>query len=536
MANTFDYIIIGAGTAGCVLANRLSLDHTVLLIEAGGRDTKPEIHIPAAYTKLNKTRVDWSYWGTPQSKLNNRRIYLPRGKVMGGCSSTNAMAYVRGHRLDYDEWEQLGNKGWGYEELLPYFMKSEDNAQLSNEWHQQGGELHVSYRPHTILSDTFVEACESTGIARNPDCNGNDHLGAGLLQFNIKNGKRHSAAVAFIKPILDRKNLTIITHAHVKKILVKDQRAIGIEVLTGKNTTQKFHVKEEVLLAAGAFNSPQVLMLSGIGSKEELGRHRIPLVHELEGVGQNLQDHLFTGVGSWSKSKVGLNHQLTLINQMKSLFQFMANKSGPLTGSPLEANAFVNLNKTTQDRTDFQFHFVPLHLGESSVIDLYDIKSFPTNRDGYTILPILLKPKSRGSVNLQSADPKATPVIDHNFLSEDEDAATLLKGTKMAIEIVSQTPFNQYREKIITPPLRTSDDEIMAHIKLQTETLYHPVGTCKMGHDSMSVVDDELKVHGLSGIRVIDASIMPIIIAGNTNATVVMIAEKAADMILKGKK
>jgi choline dehydrogenase len=530
---TFDYIIIGAGSAGCVLANRLSEDpeNRVLLLEAGGPDKKMEIHIPAAYSKLNRTEVDWGFETEPQPGVLNRKIYLPRGKTLGGSSSTNAMAYVRGNRADYDEWAAMGNEGWAYESVLPYFTKSENNEQINNRYHGKGGPLNVTYAQvyRTPVADAFVKACAENGIPENHDCNGAEQIGAGLLQFTIKEQKRCSTAAAFLRPILHRPNLKIITRAHTKRILIENDRAVGVEFLTGKNTTEKAYAEKEVILSAGAFNSPQLLMLSGIGAKEELTCHGIEVKKELPGVGKNLQDHLFTGVSALSTVPTA-NNALKPLNQLKGLAQYLLFKKGPLTISPLEAVAFMKINDGT-DPVDLQFHFAPVHFGNDGKADFYNPDTFP-HVSGYTVLPTLIKPKSVGYVGIRSANPLDAPVIDPRFLSAEEDLHTLLKGTKKALEIMGATAFASCRKEIILPLHRSSDDELILHIRTVLETVYHPVGTCKMGTDEMAVVDSQLRVKGIEGLRVADASIMPRIIAGNTNATCIMIGEKAAHMIL----
>lgn len=535
---SFDYIIVGAGSAGCVLANRLSADPgtSVLLLEAGAPDKKLEIHVPAAYSKLNRTTVDWAYWTEPQEHIDGRRMYLPRGKTLGGSSSTNAMAYVRGNRADYDAWAAQGNADWAYESILPYFKRSECNEQLGQldaRYHGGDGSLHVTYatRFKTPLADAFVEACKQHGIPENQDMNGANQEGAGLFQFTIKNGKRHSTAAAFLKPVLNRPNLTVRTQAHTQRILVKDGRAIGVELTTGKSLTETVLARREVILAAGSFNSPQLLMLSGIGPGDELRGHKLDVKLDLRGVGQNLQDHLFSGVSSLTNQLVGSNHWLRPINQLKGLWQFLTAQKGPFTISPLEANAFVRTNEAVT-QPDLQLHFAPIHIGDDYKADFYDVTTFPTNADGWSILPTLLQPTSRGYVGLRSANPMDAPVIQPNFMSTEKDRNLLLTGTKLALELNRSAAFAPWRERALVPAENASDDELMVHIRKIVETVYHPVGTCRMGHDEGAVVDDQLRVHGIGGLRVVDASIMPTIVSGNTNAPVIMIAEKAADLIL----
>lgn len=534
----FDYIIVGAGSAGCVLANRLSADadKSVLLLEAGGSG-HPLIPIPGAYVKLFRTKVDWQYWTAPQKYLNNRKLYLPRGKTLGGCSATNAMAYVRGNHADYDHWESLGNNGWGYRDVLDYFKKSE-LADYSNtierDYHSDGGELQVSFaeRFETPYANAFILAAQEMGFPVNIDYNGKSQYGFSKFQFNIKNGKRHSAKDAFLNPIRSRKNLTIQTGASVSKILIKNDKAVGVSVNV-KGTHVEFLADKEVIISAGAFGSPQLLMLSGIGSKTELKEHSIPLIHELEGVGKNLQDHLFYPVSALSKTQKGLNHYGSVSGQIKAFVDYAINKKGPFTIGPLEAVGFLDIHRQS-DLPNFQFHFAPLHIGRDYDFDMYDIHQIPKNEDGFTILPSLLQPKSRGAVKLGSRDPRQAPVIDPNFLSNEEDLESLLKGGQLAIELLQQSAFKAHIKEIIMPANIHDEAYLKMHILKSVETIYHPVGTCKMGHDELAVVDDQLRVHGIGGLRVVDASIMPKIVTGNTNAPVYMIAEKAADMILKG--
>ncbi len=530
---TYDYIIIGAGSAGCVLANRLSENpaNSVLLLEAGGRDTHPYIHIPGAYAKLHRSSVDWGYETEPQQHILNRKIYLPRGKTLGGCSSTNAMAYVRGNKEDYNDWARLGNNGWSYEDVLPYFKKSEANEDIHNEYHSQQGELNVCFpEVRTPYSAAFIDACAKHGFERNEDYNGAKQAGAGLFQFTIKNGKRHSGVAAFLKPAMQRKNLKVITKAHTKKVLLEGGRATGVEVGNMPNQSSIYKAKKEVILAAGAFASPQLLMLSGIGDADELKQHGIACVQELPGVGKNLQDHLFVPISALSQQQEGQNHHIPLWNQLKDTFNYFARNKGILKIGPLEAVAFGSTN-ASPERVDYQFHFCAFHLGEGYETDFYDVNTFP-HEDGYSILPTLLRPASRGVVSLRDNNPFSYPIIQPNFLEAEADRKVLINGCKKAIEVLHASDFNNYHKRLIAPPDHSSDDAIFLHIQKQLETVYHPVGTCKMGTDEMAVVDEQLRVKNIEGLRVIDASIMPTIVSGNTNAPVYMIAEKGADMIL----
>ena len=531
MATVYDYIIIGAGSAGCVLANRLSENPQVqvLLLEAGGKDTKMEIHIPAAYSKLNRTAVDWGFYTEPQPYVNHRTMYQPRGKVLGGSSSTNAMAYIRGNALDYDDWAGKGNAGWAYRDILPYFCKSEHNEQIQNDYHGQGGLLNVTEAKvfRTRLAESFVAACIAQGLPANSDFNGATQEGAGYFQFTIKNQKRCSAAVAFLNPILGRPNLKIITHARVRKVLIEKDTATGVEFEIGRSI-QTASAKREVILSAGAFQSPQLLMLSGVGDKDMLKRMGITPKKHLVGVGKNLQDHVFCMVSSLCKQPISANNALKPMNQVRYMAQYMAFKTGPFTISPLEANAFWRTDEA-QDRPNIQFHFTPVHIGKYD-IDMYDANQYPTH-DGYTILPTLLRPKSRGFIGLRSANPTDAPIIQPNYLSHEDDVKSLLLGFRKAFEILQSDAYLPYRLRQHFPEKLGSDEELLYHIKRTLETVYHPVGTCKMGNDEMAVTDHCLRVHGIDRLRVIDASIMPDIIMGNTNAPVMMIAEKGADLL-----
>jgi choline dehydrogenase len=531
--SSFDYIIIGAGTAGCVLAHRLTENkaNRVLLLEAGGPDKKMEIGIPAAYGNLHRSKVDWGFSTQPQEHIDNRRIYLPRGKTLGGCSSTNAMAYVRGNQTDYDEWAKLGNTGWSYEEVLPYFIKSEHNEDIRNEYHGKDGLLNVTFAKYfqTPFAKAFVKACQECGIAENPDYNGKVQEGAGYFQFTIKEGKRHSLADAFLKPAMQRSNLTVITHALVEQIIIEDERATGVLFSRGKKKSNRVNATKEIILTAGSFQSPQLLMVSGIGDPTELRKHNIPVKKELIGVGKNLQDHLFVPVSCLSLQQKGFNHHLKPLNQILDLIKYKITNKGALSCSPLEAVAFLKSGKA--ESVNMQFHFAPLHAGNDYKADFYDPKTYP-KKDGFTILPTLLKPRSRGFVGLRSNDPLDPPIIQPNFFVEKEDLELLITGIHKALEIFNADAFSPYRKAVIAPP-DLSEEGIVDHVKKSVETVYHPVGTCKMGNDSLAVVNKKLQIKGIQGLRVADASIMPTIVAGNTNAPTIMIAEKAADMILE---
>ena len=527
----FDYIIVGAGSAGCVLANRLSANpkNQVLLLEAGGRDRKMEIHIPAAYAKLHHSEVNWNFFTEPQAFVRNRRIYQPRGKALGGSSAINCMAYIRGNREDYNDWERLGCAGWGYTDMLMHFKKSEHNEQFRDPFHGQGGPLNVTHNRHvTPLADAFIDACGQQGIPANPDFNGRQQEGAGRFQFTIKNARRHSTAGAFLKPVMaSRPNLHVMTGAHTHRLVLDGERVTGVEVSTRPGgSVGVVHAQKDVILTAGAFQSPQLLLLSGIGPADYLSAVGIPVRHALPGVGENLQDHLFANLNVLCNQRITYNNAET----PRNLLRYLLFRQGPLAASPLEACAFVRTRKGL-DRPDVQLHFAPV-MG----YDLHDHPSLPKT-EGFTILPTLLKPKSRGWVRLRSNNPLDAPLIQPNYLSEADDLDTLLRGVKLARAVLLSDAFAPYRSEnhLHFPAVAATDEQIIEHILASCESVYHPVGTCKMGVDALAVVDPaSLKVRGLDGLRVADASVMPTIISGNTNAPVIAIAEKAAELILEG--
>jgi choline dehydrogenase len=520
----FDYVIVGAGSAGCVLANRLTEDGktSVLLLEAGGPDDSREIHIPAAFSKLFKSPRDWAYHTVEQTHLHNRKLYWPRGKMIGGSSSMNAMIYIRGNHFDYDHWHDLGNKGWNFSGVLPYFKKAENQERGASSYHAVGGPLNFAdLRCINPLSQAFVEGALELGFPRNDDFNGSDQDGVGFYQVTQKQGKRHSAAAAYLKPILKRPNLTVTSSALATRLLFKETRAVGVAyVQNGK--TEEARANREVILCGGTVNSPQLLMLSGIGPAEHLRSLSIPVIADMPGVGQNLQDHLAVAVAFECTQPITMSSAETLGNALKYLFL----KKGPLTSNIAEAGGFTS-TKPDLLMPDLQFHFAPVYY--------LDHGFTKPDGHGFTIGPALLHPECRGHLLLRSKDPSEPPIIQPNYLACESDLHALVEGVKLCRKIIGSKAFDAYRGAETSPgPKVQSDEEIAEYIRSAGETLYHPVGTCKMGNDLMAVVDPCLRVHGIKGLRVVDGSIMPTVIGGNTNAPIIMIAEKAAELIKQG--
>jgi choline dehydrogenase len=517
----YDYIIVGAGSAGCALANRLTEDptNTVLLLEAGGPDDAQEIHIPVAFSSLFKSPIDWAYETEEQSHLNNRRLYWPRGKVLGGSSSINAMIYMRGNRRDYDHWGELGNEGWSYADVLPYFKKAENEERGASEYHGTNGPLNVTdHRTLNPLSHAFVEAGIEVGIPLTNDFNGAEQDGVGFYKVTQRQGLRHSAAVGYVHPILSRPNFTLQTHSLVTGIIFEGTRAVGVTYIQNGEKEQAT-ANKEVILSGGAINSPQLLMLSGIGPADHLKALDIPVVADLPGVGQNLQDHPAIVVLYSSTQPISLAHAQTPEN----LQDFVDNKMGPLTSNVAEAGAFVR-TQANLSMPDIQYHFAPVY---------YLNHGFTVPEgDGYTIAPCILHPRSRGYIALRSTNPAEAPIIQPNYFADEVDMQALVEGVKIARKLGETQAFSPFRDVETHPgPQAQSDEEIAEYIRNHVETLYHPVGTCMMGNGSMAVVDAHLRVRGVEGLRVIDASIMPTVVGGNTNAPTIMIAEKAADLI-----
>jgi choline dehydrogenase len=522
--DTHDYVILGAGSAGCVVAGRLSEDRQarVLLLEAGGSDSAREVRIPAAFSKLFKSDRDWNYSTEEEPHLKDRRLYWPRGKMIGGSSAMNAMIYIRGNPADYHCWRQLGNEGWGWADVLPYFKKSENQERGASEFHGTGGPMNVSdLRYVNELTRAFLAGAAELGIPANADFNGAAQDGAGLYQVTQKNGARHSAADAYLKPALSRPNLALLTGAHATRMLIENRRAVGVEYIRD-GALEQARAEREVILAGGAVNSPQLLLLSGIGPANELSALGIRIVHDLPGVGKNLQDHPMVSVGYLSKKPVSI----TSAESIPNFVRWLIFKRGPLASNVAEAGIFLRTQEGMR-APDLQILFGPAY---------YVNHGFDRRKEHcFGFAPTLIAPESRGSIGLRSRNPLDAPAIRANYLSTERDMGVMIEGVRRCREIAHTKAFEAYRGEELHPGSTiTSDERIAAFIRAEAQTLYHPVGTCRMGTDSMAVVDLRLRVHGIEGLRVVDASVMPRIIAGNTNAPTMMIAEKAAEMIPEG--
>lgn len=521
----FDYIIVGAGSAGCVLANRLSADPavSVCLLEAGPRDWSPLIHAPAGVAAILPTRhVNWAFHTVPQPGLGGRLGYQPRGKVLGGSSSINGMIYIRGHQSDYDDWANLGCEGWGFRDVLPYFRKSQKHHKGASEFHGGEGELYVGQIEAHAATHAFIEAAQQAGHRYNTDFNGIEQEGVGQYDVTIREGRRWSTATAFLKPVRERTNLTVLTGAHAERVLLQGKQAIGVQV-NHKGRSTELKARKEVLLSAGAFGSPQLLMLSGIGPAAELKPQGIAVRHELPGVGRNLQDHpdVVLGYKSTGNSLLGYSVGGSL-KISAALGHDLARKRGPLASNFAEGGGFLKTDATLT-RPDIQLH---------SVVSLLDDHNRKLHwGHGFSCHVCVLRPKSIGSVGLQSPDPAAPPRIDPNFLGHEDDVQTLLKGYRMTREILAQSPMARFGLKDVFSDGLHSDEQLIELLRRRTDSIYHPVGTCKMGRDEWAVVDGQLRVHGIQGLRVVDASVMPTLVGGNTNAPSIMVAERAAEWI-----
>ena len=523
MSWPYDYIIIGAGSAGCAIANRLAEDYAlnILILEAGPPDSSFMLKMPAGFASLgDKTPYNWRYETVPQKHCNGRRMFWPRGKTLGGSSSINAMLYVRGNAWDYDHWRQLGNEGWSYNDVLPFFKKAENNERGGDEFHGAGGPLNVADQADpSKLSDSFLLACEQAGHRRVEDFNGAHQEGVGYYQVTQKNQERWSTASAYLRPAYERNknNVHIVSDALVERIILDKNRAMGVRyVVDGRDEVAR--CSREIILSGGAVNSPQLLMLSGIGPADHLKSVGIRPLFDLPGVGGNLQDHLDAPVQQFCRTRDTYDRA----NKLAALYKYWRHKKGPVTSPVAETGGFLN-TRSGLSAPDIQLHYLP--------VLVYDHGRARLNKSGYTLHVCTLRPESTGTIRLASADPKAHPLIDANYLAERRDLETLMAGVKMSREIFAQPAFDPYRADEFQPGAGVKNDAELEHwIRGRCETIYHPVGSCKMGpdNDAMAVVDNQCRVRGLEGLRVVDASVMPTLIGGNTNAPTIMIAERVA--------
>ncbi len=517
----YDYVIVGAGSAGCVLAARLSEDPDVkvLLLEAGPPDVNENIHVPLGYLQLGATEVDWDYHSAPEEHCDRRRITLPRGRVLGGSSSINAMVYIRGNPLDYDSW---GVAGWSWADLLPYFIKAEDNERGASAFHGAGGPLPVSEeRSQNRISHAFVEAGVQAGLARNEDFNDGEQDGVGMYQVTQREGMRASAAVAYLHPASERPNLDVSPYMQAHRILFEGNRAVGVEAAQ-LGTPQQFRAEREVILAAGAYNSPQLLMLSGIGDPEHLAMREIEVLLDQPAVGSNLGDHPAAQLVYTTPEP----ESLLLALEPETLERYEAERTGAFASNFAEAGGFARVGAGAA-APDIQFHAVPLQIIDEGTRD--------PDAHGVWISPCLLTEQSRGTVRLASKDPTAKPIIRNEFYSAPGDMQRMIAGLRLALDICGQDALAPYCVEPYNVPGGDSDEDLRAHVAATTFAIYHPVGTCRMGADEAAVVDPELRVNGIEGLRVVDASVMPAVPRGNTNAPTIAIAERAADLIRHGR-
>ena len=525
----FDYIIVGAGSAGCVLANRLTADgkYSVLLLEAGPEDSHLWIHIPLGYGRLFKEKaVNWMYQTEPEQGLNGRSVFQPRGKVLGGSSSINGLLYVRGQHEDYDRWRQHGNLGWGFDDVLPYFKKAEDQTRGADDFHAVGGPLPVSdWRHADPLSAAFVDAAAEVGFPKNSDFNGATQEGAGFFQTTTRGGRRASTAVAYLRSAKARSNLHVETSALAERIMFEGRRAVGVAYRTA-GIPRTARARKEVLISSGAFNSPQLLQLSGVGPADLLRQHGIEVVLDAPGVGNDLQDHMQVRVVTRCSQAITLNDIVNNpIRKVLTGLRYAMFRTGPLTIAAGTSGAFFKTNPRLAT-PDIQIHFLPFST------DKMGEKLHPFS--GFTASVCQLRPESRGSLRIKSADPTAPPEIRINYLASDVDRVTNVEGLKILRRILHARALAPYVVEEVDPGDKiTSDEALLAYCRARGTTIYHPTSTCRMGNDPLAVVDQRLRVRGLDGLRVIDASVMPDLVSGNTNAPVIMIAEKASDLILQ---
>ena len=527
---SFDFIIVGAGSAGCVLANRLTADgrHTVLLLEAGGEDRNIWLHIPLGYGKhFTNPEVNWLYETEPEAECHGRRVIQPRGKVLGGSSSINGLMYVRGQAEDYDRWRQLGNVGWSHADVLPYFRKAEDQQRGADEWHGAEGPLAVSDLGALPIGDAFIEAAEQCGYRRNPDFNGATQEGFGYYQFTTRNGRRCSTAVGYLKPARRRPNLKVESHALATRVLLEGRRAISIEYRQGDAT----HTARggDVILAGGAFNSPQLMQLSGLGPAALLREHGIDVVADMPGVGADLQDHFHARLVYRARQPVSANDLFT--NKLRGFaagLRYMLRRNGLLAMGAGYVGGFLRTNDAVET-PDVQTHIM-LFSADAIGGPLHPFS-------GVTCPVIVLRPESRGTVRIRSADPLTSPAIQPRYLSAAKDRDTTLAGIRALRRIMAAPPMSPFIEAEHEPgPACASDDDLLDYVRRRGSTVYHPTSTCRMGEDATAVVDARLRVRGIANLRIVDASIMPALVSGNTNAPTIMIAEKGADMILQDSR
>jgi len=525
----FDYVIVGAGSAGCVLANRLSADgkRTVLLLEAGPKDTNIWIHVPLGYGKLFKEKsVNWMYQTEPEPGLDGRQVFQPRGKVLGGSSSINGLLYVRGQHEDYDRWRQRGNVGWGYDDVLPYFKKAENQTRGADPYHGTGGPLTVSdWRHDDPLSEAFVKAAVEAGIPFNKDFNGATQEGVGFFQTTTRRGRRASSAFSYLRPARSRGNLRVETDALAQRLIFEGRRARAVDYRQN-GVVRRARARREILVSSGAYNSPQLLQLSGVGPAELLQRHGIDVVLDAPGVGNDLQDHLQVRVMMRCAQRVTLNDVVNSpFRSVMAGLQYAALRKGPLTIAAGTSGAFFKTSPRLAT-PDIQIHFIPFStdkMGEK-------LHPFP----GFSASVCQLRPESRGSLRIRSADPAAPPEIRINYLATETDRSANIDAIRMLRKILAAPALKPYVVDEVEPGANVvSDDEILAFCRQRGSTVYHPTSTCRMGSDPLAVVDARLRVRGIDGLRVVDASVMPDLMSGNTNAPVIMIAEKASDMILQ---